>query len=307
MLSIRFFIFIKLRILNVRVSKKIYLRLIIILYLERYFLGLLFQIFGIISMGKKKKNIGIKTTRYFTKTCSNCEFEYPNWFTNCPKCGLAWDDTNLEISTSKEAQKKTIKIVVKITEEDFNKTIHKVNLIFSVDQGKSWYQMEMSPKVDYYLSEIAEIPVGSVIIYYIEVYLEDGETIIENNENNYYYYKVGLPISETAVKPSKIEDQVLKENIKDTPIQPQKYENNAKKSPKPKTYITREMIEKSTRSNLVNIKAPSIKIPGGQPQENITIFGKPQTRIDPDLKICTHCNSKIKKMWSICPICGKSL
>ena len=52
-------------------------------------------------MGKEKKNIGIKTTRYFTKTCSNCEFEYPNWFTNCPKFGLAWDDTSLEISTSK--------------------------------------------------------------------------------------------------------------------------------------------------------------------------------------------------------------
>ncbi len=258
-------------------------------------------------MGKEKKNIGIKTTRYFTKTCSNCEFEYPNWFTNCPKCGLAWDDTSLEISTSKEAQKKTIKIVVKITEEDFNKAIHKVNLIFSADQGKSWYQMEMSAKVDYYLAEITEIPVGSVIIYYIEVYLEDGEKIIENNENNYYYYKVGLPISETEVKPSKIDEQVLKENIKDVPIKPEKFDNIIKESPKPKIYITREMMEKSTISDIDNIQTPAIKEPQDQSQDNITIFGLPQTKIDPDLRICTHCNSKIKKMWSICPICGKSL
>ncbi|MFX1297573.1 MAG: hypothetical protein ACFFD2_22325, partial [Promethearchaeota archaeon] len=73
-------------------------------------------------MGKEKKTFGIKTTRYFTKDCSQCGFEYPNWFTNCPKCGAAWDDSKV-ITTPKEAQKKTIKIVVKITEEDFNKAI----------------------------------------------------------------------------------------------------------------------------------------------------------------------------------------
>ena len=43
-------------------------------------------------MGKQKKGLGIKTTRYFTKSCSKCSFEYPNWFTNCPKCGAAWDE-----------------------------------------------------------------------------------------------------------------------------------------------------------------------------------------------------------------------
>ena len=40
-------------------------------------------------------------------------------------------------------------------------------------------------------------------------------------------------------------------------------------------------------------------------EDNMTIFGKPLTEIDPDLKICSNCSSKIKKMWSICPICGK--
>ncbi len=258
-------------------------------------------------MGKEKKAIGIKTTRYFTKTCSKCSFEYPNWFTNCPKCGAAWDNAEIKRSTHKESQKKTIKIIVKITEEDFNKAILKVNLIFSADQGKAWFQMEMDAKIHYYLAEIAEIPIGSVIIYYIEVYLEDGERIIENNENNYFYYKVGIPIGEPEVKPTKIENQTLKENIKEIPIKPQKFYQTPKESPKLETYITREMIEQSTKIPVENTKKSSKASSQDLTLGSTTIFGTPQTKIDPDLKICPHCNSKIKNMWSICPICGKSL
>ena len=149
-------------------------------------------------MGKeKKKSLGIKTTRYFTKTCTKCKVEYPNWFTNCPKCGAAWDSVEAEKITSiKEALKKTIKIVVKITEEDFNNALERVKLIFSADQGRSWYQMEMENQLDFFIAEITDVPVGSVIIYYIEVILIHGEQIIENNEGNYFHYKVGVPIED---------------------------------------------------------------------------------------------------------------
>ncbi|MFX1315192.1 MAG: hypothetical protein ACFE9T_04965 [Promethearchaeota archaeon] len=249
-------------------------------------------------MGKEKKTLGIKTTRYFTKTCTNCRFEYPNWFTNCPKCGAAWDEMEARrISTTEEAQKKTIKIVVKITEEDFNKAISVVNLIFSADKGKSWYQMEMDIKMDYFIAEIAEVPVGSIIVYYIEVYLEDGEKIIENNNGKYFYYKVGAPIEETQQDPSKPESKVIKDNIKQAQI----------KSQLPKTYIAREMIGKSTKIPQKPMKTPIEQTSQSGTIENITIFGKPQTRIDPNLKVCPHCNSKIKKMWSICPICGNNI
>jgi hypothetical protein len=66
----------------------------------------------------------------------------------------------------------------------------------------------------------------------------------------------------------------------------------------------------------ISRKAPNqdLKIPqmGVKPKKqedikDLTIFGKPQTNIDPELKICSFCNSKIKKMWSICPICGENL
>jgi len=257
-------------------------------------------------MGKKKKKLGIKTTRYFTKNCPKCGFEYPNWFTNCPKCGAAWDETEA-IPLSKEANKKTIKIVVKITEETFNKSIISVNLIFSADQGKSWYQMEMDSKMDYYIAEITEVPIGSVIIYYVEVSLDDGERIIENNDGKYFFYKVGVPIGETESVASSSEREVIQDNIKEPLIKPQKYQKPPTEAPPEKTHVTKEMVEQSTIIPQEPIKAPEKTNSQEYVSSNSTIFGKPQTQIDPELKVCIHCNSKIKKMWSTCPICGKDL
>ncbi|MFW9940769.1 MAG: hypothetical protein ACFFFT_06995 [Candidatus Thorarchaeota archaeon] len=259
-------------------------------------------------MVKQKKPLGIKTTRYFTKNCSKCGFEYPNWFTNCPKCGAAWDEMEAKaFSIAPEDQKKTIKIVVKITEEDFNRAIFNVILIFSADQGKSWYQMPMDSKMDYYIAEIDEIPAGSVVIYYIEVFLENGEKIIENNDNKYYYYKVGVSLGEPEEKPTESEKKAFTEQIKDSPIQPQQYSKDTIASQKSETRLTRNVISPPKSTIQGSIKSNTYTRVPPQPAENLTIFGKPQTKIDPDLKICTYCNSKIKKMWSTCPICGKDL
>jgi len=259
-------------------------------------------------MGKDKKALGIKTTRYFTKNCSKCDFEYPNWFTNCPKCGTAWDELEAKaFSASNKKLKKTIKIVVKITEEDFSRAILNVNLIFSADQGKSWYQMLMESTSDYYLVEIAEIPMGSVIIYYIEVYLENGEKVIENNDNKYFYYKVGVSVGEPEEKPSELERNELKGKIRKTEIKPQKYTKNPVSSQLPTPHISSEMIKPSPEIRQETINSVTMNNPPKPSANNLTIFGKPQTTIDPELKVCTHCNSKIKKMWSTCPICGKDI
>lgn len=219
-------------------------------------------------MGKKedkKKKLGIKTSRYFTKSCHNCSNEYPNWFTQCPLCGTAWDDIEAKAGVDvKEFDQKTIKIVVKITEEDFNEYIDHLQLIFSGDQGKSWYQMKMEAETDYFIAEMADVPNGSVIIYYIEVFLENGVKHIENNDGNYFYYRVGVPLEETEEGPPLSEAQIIQDNIKVSDLEPQTIEQE---------------------------REPSI-------------FGKPQTQIDPDLIVCPHCNSKIKKMWSTCPFCS---
>jgi hypothetical protein len=231
-------------------------------------------------MGKEKSpKLKIKTARYFTKNCSNCSFEYPNWFTNCPKCGASWDDAETKAATTitEDVRPKTkkIKIVVKITEEEYNQAIERVQLLFSADQGKSWYQMRMDIKMDYFIVEIPDVPIGSVIIYFIEVHLVNGDKVIENNEGKYFYYQVGVPITEVKAEPTQAETQVISENIRETPPAPQEF-----------------------------ITVPDSEFTPIQDEKEMTIFGKPQTQVDPNLKLCPHCKSKIKKMWSICPICG---
>jgi len=253
-------------------------------------------------MGKdKKKTPVIKTTRYFTKNCTNCMFEYPNWFTNCPKCGAPWDASKAaEAITQKGIPKKTIKIVVKITEDDFNNTLERVQLIFSADRGKSWYRLQMEHELDYFIAEIVDVPMGSIIIYYIEVLLAHGEIVIENNDGNYFYYEVGIPIEESEVDRQILQQTTLKSEYNELP-----------EVAEPNRKLKEIISESSVLPSQIYINDKDIQ-PSQQPkryrvEDNVTIFGKLQTQIDPDLKICPYCNSKIKKLWSTCPICGKNL
>ena len=167
--------------------------------------------------------------------------------------------------------------------------------------------MEMESKLDYYIAEITEVPFGSIIIYYVEVYLVDGEKIIENNDNKYFFYKVGVPVDETKSKTPKQEQKILEDNIKEAPITPQKYNKSPVELPTQKAHVTREMVEKSTIVPQEQTKSPVVKSSTEYKSVEPTIFGRPQTQIDPELKVCIHCKSKIKRMWSICPICGKEL
>ena len=243
----------------------------------------------------KKKSLGIKTSRYYTKTCTKCKFEYPNWFTNCPKCGSAWDEP-LDGELIKPFVK-TIKIVVKITQEDFDHKLEQVILIFSADKGKSWYKMKMENKNDYYIIELADVPKGSVIIYYIEVILKNGDKVVENNDGKFFYYTVGSYTGETS-------NDSLKENKSEN----LKIGPTSKDSPKESEYIREKKLsqEISDQSLNQNVKVSIPKNPQEySTEDNITIFGKPLKEIDPELKICSNCSSKIKKMWSTCPICGK--
>ena len=55
----------------------------------------------------------------------------------------------------------------------------------------------MEHELDYFIAEIADVPMGSIIIYYIEVLLAHGEVVTENNEGKYFHYEVGIPIEES--------------------------------------------------------------------------------------------------------------
>jgi hypothetical protein len=144
-------------------------------------------------MGKNKnKKVNIKTSKYFTKTCSNCNKEYPSWFVVCPHCQTAWDQEKYEQQKQKGTEiKKDVKIVVNITEENFSEPIKSVLLKFSPNKGKAWYEIEMDEKSDdIYEAEISEVPEETIIIYYIEIELINKEIIIENNNGKYYKYRV---------------------------------------------------------------------------------------------------------------------
>jgi len=260
-------------------------------------------------MGKKDKSkLGIKTSRYFTKECSNCGYEYPNWFVSCPKCGTSWNETSNKKETS---IKKNVKIVVKITEEDFKEPIKNVKIIFSGDQGSSWYKINMDFKSDYYMAEILEVPEGANIIYYIEVELISGEKIIENNEGQFFIYHVGgterekqHPPQQTAVHaPTEPVPEETSKSPERTPSAPNEYFKPSETiSPNEPSKEPMEFSKGATEYREEPQKETS-----SQSSPTFTIFGKPQTEKETNLKMCPKCHSKIKMMWSVCPICGKDL
>ncbi|TXT58976.1 MAG: hypothetical protein BAJALOKI2v1_270004 [Promethearchaeota archaeon] len=272
-------------------------------------------------MGKEKKpekssNLGIKTSRYFTRKCPNCGAEFAYWFTICPKCKKAWDDMKQEDSP-KRIKRKNVKIVVKITEEDFEEPIDKISLVFSADRGRTWYRQGMENQVEYYISEIPDVPVKAVIIYYIEVLLENGNQIIENNEGKYFYYKVGKLEEESISEPSKKEAQQIEKNISESLQDKKDYytPKDVSKTTDQSMQVQEPIIlEKNEKTANVEPLEPTQEVSeyediedSSEEEKELTIFGKPQTEVDPELKVCPHCNSKIKKMWSTCPICGKHL
>ena len=264
----------------------------------------------------KKKKLGIKTTRYYTKTCTGCNYEYPNWFTNCPKCGAAWDYDKTDLVVGKkEVVKKTIKIVVKITEEEFDDAFERVQLIFSADEGVSWYSLRMENQLDYFIAEIVEVPLGTVVIYYIEVLLAHGEKIVENNDGKYFRYKVGLPGEFLGNNEGRSTESIPPSSEYKPPKVTNQSAENSESVEKPKVELEDELdkiiFDESIQLSELHLNNQR-DVPPPQPKkyhvdDTLTIFGTLQTQIDPNLKVCPYCNSKIKSLWSTCPICGKNL
>jgi hypothetical protein len=297
---------------------------------------------------KSKSSKTIKTAQYWTKTCSNpkCNFEYPNWFTVCPRCHMPWTrPTPSEVEKlEKIPAKKTIKIVVKITEESPENPITDVKLAFTADGGNSWFQVPMEKYQDYYVAEIEGMPFGSKVIYYIEAEDASGEKFIENNDGKYFSYyvepqKAAEQIPNTTHKEipkSTIENQdkdflseALKKGTQPSPPQiqsqnkpPQQRTVPQKVSPLHPVKVPQK-VPQSQQSRVLQKVPPlqPIKVPHRVPQpqqeftlqgsqqitnqnNEMTIFGKPQLKIDENLKICPNCQSKIKKLWTTCPICG---
>jgi len=146
---------------------------------------------------------------------------------------------------------------------------------------------------------------GSIIIYYIEVLLAHGEKVIENNEGKYFYYEVGIPIEKSEVNRQLPQQATVTTEYDESP------EVRKNTILEPNLNLQENLSDSSAPLSQIYVNNKNIQ-PPQQPkryrvEDNVTIFGKLQTQIDPELKICPYCNSKIKKLWSTCPICGKNL
>ncbi len=250
----------------------------------------------------------IKTTRYWTRKCSNCSFEYPNWFTVCPKCHVAWNGQSTDASSGtaqvktsqvppvEQEKEKTIKIIAQLTEE--NVKITKLTLFFSADNGISWFQMDMNRETDYFAADILNVPINSTIVYYLKVIDENGLEFIEDNNQNYYYYHVSevmeseIPESmPPATKPT------------DTPA-PYMSQSSAMESLPPSTNITEnDMYIPPVPPKKEPLTSSSTQDTQQKPQ-GVVFTPLDQVQRDDNLKLCPNCQSKIKADWGICPICG---
>ena len=138
---------------------------------------------------------------------------------------------------------------------------------------------------------------------------------LENNEGNYFHYKVGVPIEESEATPQIQRESSIDRSIKQQPPVMNEYDERSEayknSLAEPKLDLNNHLNDSSPPVSQIYVNNKDIQ-QQQQPkrysvEDNVTIFGKLQTQIDPDLKICPYCNSKIKKLWSTCPICGKDL
>lgn len=256
----------------------------------------------------------IKTTRYWTRKCPNCAFEYPNWFTVCPKCHASWkgeggisvSETSVipeqpmqteEVQPEKE---KTIKIIAQLTEDDVK--ISKLILFFSADNGISWFQMDMMREEEYFAADILNVPINSTIVYYLKGIDENNMEFTEDNNQNYFYYHVTENV-----------ESELPETL--PPV--------AKPTQSPTPYMSQLSTEPAPESSTL-VKQPTpyqdqeLEIPPVPPKQHtepvhahfqgksdgVIFTPLDQVQRDTNLKICPNCKSKIKSNWGICPICG---
>ncbi|MBN2154814.1 MAG: hypothetical protein JW776_02060 [Candidatus Lokiarchaeota archaeon] len=253
----------------------------------------------------------IKTTRYWTRKCPNCGFEYPNWFTVCPKCKSDWKGeggisvressatpTETEVTPPPKLEKeKTIKIIAQLTEDDVR--ISKLTLFFSADNGISWFQMDMLREGDYFAAEILNVPINSTIVYYLKGIDENNMEFTEDNNQNYYYYHVS----------ENVESEI-----------PEELPPATKPSTNPPLYTgpTQQSSPNIPSENNLELDIPPVP-PRPQPKDisssnqissnktsGVIFTPLDQVQRDSNLKICPNCKSKIKSDWGICPICGSA-
>ncbi|MBD3350912.1 MAG: hypothetical protein GF364_05440 [Candidatus Lokiarchaeota archaeon] len=251
---------------------------------------------------KKKKKKKIKTSRYWTRKCEHCGFEFPNWFVQCPKCKRTWGSSEEEEVVEKpkqtkkvspaEKELKTVKIITQVAEDEAR--ITSLTLYFSGDNGISWFQMPMKREQDYFLAEIQNVPSQSTIIYYLKGVDENGNEFMEDNDGEFFYYHV---VDDMADESELGAPEIAKEAEYDQASTPKEIEEK----------IAEDIEEEEEEP--VQIEGPKFEQPEQYNPLTSGVKFTPLQNIkrDKNLRECPNCKSKIKKDWSACPICGYKL
>lgn len=248
----------------------------------------------------KRTRKKIKTSRYWTRTCDNCGFEYPNWFVQCPKCKETWDVESREQETEETVdqvpaepetseEQKTVRIIAQLAEDDVK--ISSLTIYFSGDNGVSWFQMPMVRENDYFVAEIQDVPIGSTIVYYLKGVDEDGEDFVENNDEEFFYYYVTDDVSDDSdyETGTEYEEEEKEEEVQDY----DEYQEHREDEP----------IEISAPT-FAEEKAESTADSYDPGDSDVIFTPLNKAKKERNLKECPSCGSKVKKDWAVCPICG---
>lgn len=74
-------------------------------------------------------------------------------------------------------------------------------LVFSVDNGMKWYEVEMVHEPPFYIVRMPPQPKGRKILYVLKAIGKNGEEFLENNSGQFYTYIVGAqskPMEQTS-------------------------------------------------------------------------------------------------------------
>ena len=95
-------------------------------------------------------------------------------------------------------------------------------LVFSIDNGTHWYEVEMQHKPPHYSINLPHQPQGLKILYMFKAIGMNNEEFLENNQGQFFTYLVG---SETPKSPKSTQSPLNPKDESSNPIDVSKTEN----------------------------------------------------------------------------------
>lgn len=176
--------------------------------------------------------------------------------------------------------------------------LQQIILVFSNDNGKSWYEIEMQKYGNIYSLTIPSVKIGSKVLYVFKGFGPNGEEFMEDNQGQFYsQIAKGPEILKSLTSPAESETEDHIELPSETPD----LENNEiveedlieEKSPKVSVQITEEQTIAAEKNQIATqdspIKPKEIDTPD-QPTEKIEKIIPPKSLQSPVVQFANPYN-----------------